>query len=229
MAFYVVYGGHARGIHEKDPKDFKDLELLMNEHSVPGQANVSRRFNSLEEAQASFDVPYHQFKSAFEPDFNFDPNTTYIFTDGSSKIHNKKVTSDTPASWAIAVYQGTNLHEAVYDESNAERGRTNQEMELSAIVAALTYIAEQESSAKFAIVTDSIYALWVNTETLTTSKDTEAMDTAKNDQLRETIIDLLHQVGDQVSFVWTKGEHLASKTNGNAFVHNLATASQEQL
>ncbi|WP_395319352.1 ribonuclease H family protein [Fructilactobacillus frigidiflavus] len=153
-----------------------------------------------------------------------------VFTDGGSRNHGNvaggHVKATDPAAWAYLIdYQGKQ-----HSDSAGEFGVTNNKMEITALVQALKWLADNGlNDKKIGVIADSRYVLnaiqkgWIKGWKKRGWK--RSAGELKNAELWQQLDQLLDKF-PQIQYAWTKG-HATNK--GNVFVDELLNQTMDQM
>ncbi|MBM7616940.1 ribonuclease HI [Weissella uvarum] len=227
MKTYAIVGNEHEGIYTAP---WSQVQPLTQTKPAPKY----KGFNSKAEAQAWFNAQNssaRQYQTAYNGDFKANPSHFYMFTDGGSRNTGNHagghVNTHDKAAWALAIYAGTDLNQAIYTDSKAYFGRTNNEMELLGLINAL--LQAQRTDAPVTIVSDSKYVLdgvtnWMyNWQANGWQKSSGEI---ANLTAWQQIYDLVQTLADRLHFIWVKG-HATSQ--GNVLVDELLNQAMDQL
>lgn len=231
MKTYAIVGNQYQGLYTKP---WSQVQAYTRTKPAP----KFKGFATKAEAQAWFDTQIavqndqsRQYTTAYNGQFKADPNQYYIFTDGGSRntgnVAGGHVKASDKAGWAIAIYHGSNLTDPVYTDSGAYFGRTNNEMEILALINALLQAAKV--STPVTIVSDSKYVLdsvtnwmynWANNNWRKSSGE------IANLAAWQQIYALIPPLAERLSFMWVKGH---ATSHGNITVDQLLNDAMDNL
>lgn len=227
MKTYAIYGNKNEGLYTEP---WSKVQPLTKTKPAP----KFKGFTTKQEAQAWLDAQRQtnrQYDTAYDGSFKADPSRFYIFTDGGNRNTGNHagghVKASDKAAWAIAIYSGANLNKAVYTDAKGYLGRTNNEMELLALINAL--LQAQRTETPVTIVSDSKYVLdgvtnWMyNWQASGWKKQSGEI---ANLTAWQQIYELVQQLGDRLAFIWVKG-HATSQ--GNILVDQLLNDAMDAL
>lgn len=230
MKTYVIVGGPNEGIYTKP---WSDVQPLVQTKPAPKY----KGFTSQTDAKAWFDEqkntlshPAHSYEIAYDGKFNKQDGHLYIFTDGGNRntgnVKGGHVQADDLAAWAVAAFNGRNS-KAIFTASEAYRGRTNNDMEITALLNALQW-AEQQTGA-FTIISDSKYVLDTTTNWMYNWQRNgwkKSSGDIANLELWQAVYEAIQQVKDRISFIWVKGHATSIE---NIMVDELLNQAMDQL
>ncbi|MBS0948798.1 viroplasmin family protein [Weissella minor] len=227
MKTYAIIGNQYEGL-------YTEPWSKVQPYTQTKPAPKYKGFTTKSAAQAWFDdqkSTARQYTTAYDGSFTAAPNQFYIFTDGGNRNtgnHAGGHVNDTDkAAWAIAIYAGTDLKNAVYTDSKGYLGRTNNEMELLALINAL--LQAQRTDAPITIVSDSKYVLdgvtnWMyNWQANGWRKQSGEI---ANLTAWKQIFELVKTLNDRLSFIWVKGH---ATSDGNILVDQLLNDAMDNL
>ena len=231
MKTYAIVGNKYEGLYTKPWSEVKAYTQTKPSPKFKG-------FTTKSAAQAWFDSQVsakndmsRQYTTAYNGTFRADPNQYYIFTDGGSRntgnVAGGHVKATDKAGWAIAIYRGSNLNEPVFTDNGADWGRTNNEMEMLALINALLQAAKV--SAPITIVSDSKYVLDTVTNWMynwVANGWRKSSGEIANLKAWQQIYTLIQPIAPRLSFIWVKGH---ATSHGNITVDQLLNDAMDQL
>ncbi|MBB1078609.1 viroplasmin family protein [Limosilactobacillus sp. STM2_1] len=208
--YYVVKKGRKPGIYQTWPECQKQ---------VSGYPNARyKSFTTLTAAETWFYDQEQKLPPKQNTVSNYSANVIRLYTDGGSRNHGNKlgqhVKSNDKAAWAYLIcYEGQ-----TYTDTAGEYGATNNKMEITALVQALTKLVMLGLQTKPIVATlDSHYVLdpltkgwlvnWQRRGWMTASGKTVA-----NQDLWKKLVKILPNFTD-LHFEWTKGHAINAGNN----------------
>jgi ribonuclease HI len=231
MKTYAIYGNRYQGIYTKPWSDVQPLTKTKPAPKYKGFPTAAAAEAWLAEQIAGDADPSRQYETAFDGKFTVKSDTYYIFTDGGNRntgnVAGGHVKDTDKAAWAIAIYNGKDLNTPVFTDSKAYFGRTNNDMEVTALLNALHHAGRVTTPVT--IVSDSKYVLDTVTDWM---YNWQADDWRKssgeiaNLGSWQKAYDLVQPLRDRLTFIWVKG-HATSA--GNVLVDQLLNNAMDTL
>ncbi|MDR3189960.1 MAG: ribonuclease H family protein [Lactobacillaceae bacterium] len=231
MKTYAIVGNQYEGVYTKPWS-----EVQKYTHTKP--APKYKGFATNAEAQAWFaDMTgangntARTYEVAYDGTFEWQADRYYIFTDGGTRntgnVAGGHVQATDKSAWAIAIYRGDQPTQASFADSGAFLGKTNNEMEIYALINALQQA--KKVSEPVTIVSDSKYVLdtvtdWMyNWQAAGWTKKTGAIANLAAWQL---VYSLVLELSERLAFIWVKG-HATSA--GNVLVDELLNQEMDRI
>lgn len=227
MKTYSIVGNQYEGLYTKP---WSEVQKMTQTKPAPKY----KGFTSRAEAQAWFDAQNsgsRSYETAYDGAFKADSKRYYIFTDGGSRntgnVSGGHVKATDKAAWAIAIYAGSDLNTPVFSDAKGYFGRTNNEMEMLALINALLQAAKTD--APVTIVSDSKYVLDSVTNWMYNWQSNgwkKAGGEIANLKGWQQIFDLVQPLENRLDFIWVKGH---ATSNGNVLVDRLLNEAMDAL
>ncbi len=231
MKTYAIIGNQYEGLYTQP-------WATVQKYTQTKPAPKYKGFTSKAEAQAWFDLQQtaqfldsHKYETLYSGAIKTQSDRYYIFTDGGSRNTGNHagghVQATDKAAWAIAIYHGSDLTTPVYTASEAYFGRTNNDMEVLALLNAL--IQANKVNEPITIVSDSKYVLDTATNWMYNWQRAgwqKASGPIANLESWQKVYDLIQPITERLAFIWVKG-HATSP--GNIKVDELLNIAMDQL
>lgn len=231
MKTYAIVGNQFEGVYTKPWSEVQKYTQTKPAPKYKGFTTKAEAEQWFAEMTGANGNTARTYEVAYDGNFTWDPKRYYIFTDGGNRntgnIAGGHVKSTDKAAWAIAIYPGNQPHQAVFTDSGAFLGRTNNEMELFALINALKQAAKVPEQVT--IVSDSKYVLdsvtdWMyNWQGNGWQKKTGEI---ANLEAWKLVYDLMQQLSERISFIWVKGH---ATSDGNVLVDQLLNQAMDNL
>ncbi|WP_246163821.1 ribonuclease H family protein [Weissella coleopterorum] len=231
MKTYAIVGNQYEGLYTQPWSTVQKYTQTKPAPRYKGFTSASAAQSWFDEQKNSQDLSSRKYSIAYDGQFKTDPEKYYLFTDGGSRntgnVAGGHVKATDKAAWALAIYRGNNLTEPLFQAAEAFFGRTNNEMEILAVIHSLEQA--QKVTAPVVIVSDSKYVLdsvtnWMHNWKAAGWK--KSTGTIANLELWQKVDQLLQPIAERLEFIWVKG-HATSA--GNVLVDRLLNEAMDQL
>lgn len=231
MKTYAIIGNQYEGLYTQPWSKVQPLTKTRPAPKFKGFDSKASAQVWFDQEKASQHLTHRQYTTIYDGAFKAEPARYYIFTDGGNRNTGNHagghVKPTDKAAWAIAIYQGTNLTQPVYTDSHAYLGRTNNDMEVQALLNALE--AAEKFTEPFTIISDSKYVLDTVTNWMYNWQRAgwkKASGPIANLASWQKIFTLVTAQADRLAFIWVKG-HASSA--GNQLVDQLLNTAMDEL
>lgn len=203
----------------------KELAKMLKDYQYP----IYHVFHSLDDQAIHAWLDRHQ-KQASAVDQPID-GVTYCWCDGGTWIHaqaNRKTVDTDPSAWGYAIELPTEPRQLIHD-SGAEFGRTNNYMELSAVIHCLKRLIELNRQHDYIVIyLDSKYIYSAYTERWIDNwkkNNWTGKANLKNKELWQELDQLMNQFSD-LELCWTHGH---AESEGNQLAHEICQNAMSKL
>ena len=231
MKTYAIVGNQYEGLYTKPWSAVQSYTKTKPAPKFKGfttRAEAEIWFNQQKDASSA---PDRQYTTAYDGNFIVNPNHYYLFTDGGNRntgnITGGHVKSSDPSGWAIAAFSGQDMVSACYTDAKAVLGRTNNEMEVTALFHALQYAKQLDGP--ITIVSDSKYVLDTVTNWMYNWQSNswkKASGPIANLPMWQAVFKLTQELYSRLHFIWVKGH---ATSNGNVLVDQLLNRAMDNL
>ncbi|KRN32173.1 ribonuclease H family protein [Weissella halotolerans] len=231
MKTYAIVGNQYEGVYTKpwsQVQKFTQTKPAPKYKGFTSQAAAEKWF--AEQTGAGTNQAHH-YETIYNGHIQPLRDHYYLFTDGGSRNtgnhRGSHVQASDLAAWAIALFKGTDMQTPTYTAKKAYHGRTNNDMELAALIMALN--VAQDLSQPVTIVSDSKYVLDTVTDWMYSWQANgwqKASGPIANLAGWQTVFELMQSLQEKVSFIWVKG-HATSR--GNQLVDQLLNQAMDNL
>ncbi|MDR3240999.1 MAG: ribonuclease H family protein [Lactobacillaceae bacterium] len=231
MKTYAIVGNQYEGLYTKPWSEVQKYTQTKPAPKYKGFTTRGEAEKWFADATGASGNLSHAYETAYEGEFKWQAERYYMFTDGGSRntgnVAGGHVKETDKAAWAIAVYRGDNPHQPVFSDAGAFFGKTNNEMEIFALINALKQALKVKE--KVVIVSDSKYVLDTATDWMYNWQ--AAGWRKKNGEIAnlaawQMVYDLIQQQAERLSLIWVKG-HATSA--GNVLVDELLNEAMDGL
>ncbi|MCM0582447.1 viroplasmin family protein [Weissella diestrammenae] len=232
MKSYVIIGNQYEGIYTQPWSEIKAYTQTKPAPKYKGfetQEAAETWFKQQKNAEHGGEARTYQ--TAYDGKINWQPDRYYIFTDGGSRntgnVVGGHVKATDKAGWAIAVFQGNDMKNPVFTDSGAYYGKTNNEMEIFALINALTQALKVPE--KVVIVSDSKYVLDTTTDWMYSWQANgwkKKSGPIANLAAWQMVYDLVIKQAKRLQFIWVKGH---ATSTGNVLVDELLNQAMDGL
>lgn len=231
MKTYAIVGNQYEGLYTKPWSQVQKFTQTKPAPKYKGFTSRAAAEKWFTEQTGAGNNHAHHYQTIYDGQLHPIDSQYYLFTDGGSRNTGNRagghVKASDLAAWAIALFAGSDLQVPTYTAAKAYRGRTNNEMEVEALIMALRLA--QELGKPLTIISDSKYVLDTVTDWMYTWQANgwqKASGPIANLSAWQTVFDLMQSLQEQVSFIWVKG-HATSQ--GNQLVDHLLNEAMDKL
>lgn len=228
---YAIIGNQYEGLYTKPWSIVQKYTQTKPAPRYKGFTTATEAKTWFEEQKAGQDLSSRQYTIAYDGQFETNPEKYYLFTDGGSRntgnVSGGHVKATDKAAWALAIYQGNDLKNPLFKDAGAFFGRTNNEMEILALIHGLQQA--QKTAIPVVIVSDSKYVLDTATNWMYNWKVAgwkKSSGQIANLELWQQADQLIQPIAQRLEFIWVKG-HATSA--GNVLVDQLLNDAMDQL
>lgn len=231
MKTYAIIGNQYEGLYTKPWSTVQKYTQTKPAPRYKGFTTVAEAEVWFNEQKVGQDLSSRQYTIAYDGQFKTTPEKYYLFTDGGSRntgnVAGGHVKATDKAAWALAIYKGDDLKNPLFKDAEAFFGRTNNEMEILALLHGLKQA--QKTDTPVVIVSDSKYVLETATNWMYNWKSAgwkKSSGPIANLELWQQVDRLIQPIAERLEFIWVKG-HATSA--GNVLVDQLLNDAMDQL
>ncbi|KRN74707.1 RNase HI [Weissella kandleri] len=231
MKTYAIVGNQYEGLYTKPWSEVQKYTQTKPAPKYKGFTSYAAAKQWFDENQAAITATYRNYETVYDGEFKREAQHYYIFTDGGSRntgnVAGGHVKATDLAAFAVVIFAGLDNKNPLYKNSVGFFGKTNNEMEVQALLAALQQA--QKVAEPVTIVSDSKYVLDTVTNWMYNWQSngwTKKSGEIANLNLWQQIYDLVQQQKDHLAFIWVKG-HATSA--GNQLVDQLLNQAMDEL